>query len=167
MTRRKVHGDKRSQAGELWVGIANKGGGAIDDPTFWDIDEGSPEDVGRKAASVGAQKGYSDKMSEVYGLLHLLRDASFQNSVRRDWERVVHQVVTIPHEVFAPMWIVARTLISLQARLYVEQVLFSLGKPWSDLIAGFKPAEGPYFGPTTVVGEKKATDGGELSYGEP
>lgn len=40
---------------------------------------------------------------------------------------------------FAQYWKVRRLSVTLQLRLYVEAVLFSMGKPWSDLVSGFKP----------------------------
>ncbi len=36
-------------------------------------------------------------------------------------------------------WKTRRLTVNLQLRLYVEAVLFSMGKPWSDLVSGFKP----------------------------
>lgn len=43
------------------------------------------------------------------------------------------------YERFSRLWIPWRLLISLQVRLFVETVMFSMGKPWSDLVSGFKP----------------------------
>ena len=40
---------------------------------------------------------------------------------------------------FARLWIPWRLLVSLQVRLFVETVMFSMGKPWSELVSGFKP----------------------------
>lgn len=42
-------------------------------------------------------------------------------------------------EVFARDWRFARTLLPLQFRLLVEQILWDAGPPWSDLVSGFKP----------------------------
>ena len=42
-------------------------------------------------------------------------------------------------ENFERFWIPGRLLVSLQIRLFVETVLFSMGKPWSELVSGFKP----------------------------
>lgn len=39
----------------------------------------------------------------------------------------------------AEFWKTRRLTVNLQLRLYVEAVLFSMGKPWSDLVSGFKP----------------------------
>ena len=45
----------------------------------------------------------------------------------------------IGYERFARFWIPYRLLVSLQLRLFVETVAFSMGKPWSNLVSGFKP----------------------------
>ncbi len=42
----------------------------------------------------------------------------------------------------AAWWHYGRTQISLQMRLYAEQVFSDMGKPWSDLISGFGPIRG-------------------------
>lgn len=57
---------------------------------------------------------------------------------------------------FRQFWVPGRLIVSLQLRLFVESVLFSMGKPWSDLVSGFKPLRwelGPrddVTGPTTA-----------------
>ena len=40
---------------------------------------------------------------------------------------------------FSRYWIGRRLSVSLQVRLFVEAVLFSMDKPWSDLVSGFRP----------------------------
>lgn len=40
---------------------------------------------------------------------------------------------------FSEYWKTKRLGVSLQMRLYTEAILFSMGKPWSDLVSGFKP----------------------------
>lgn len=40
---------------------------------------------------------------------------------------------------FKRFWILYRLSVNLQVRLFVEAVMFSMGKPWSDLVSGFKP----------------------------
>lgn len=40
---------------------------------------------------------------------------------------------------WARFWHYGRTQISLQMRLFVEQVYSDLGEPWSDLVTGFGP----------------------------
>ena len=45
----------------------------------------------------------------------------------------------IGHSRFEMFWIPYRLLIGLQMRLWIETILFSMGKPWSDLVSGFKP----------------------------
>lgn len=45
--------------------------------------------------------------------------------------------------VFGRYWVAHRLAVSLQLRLWVESVLFSMGKPWSDLVSGFKPLRVP------------------------
>ena len=44
---------------------------------------------------------------------------------------------------FRAYWILGRLQVDLQMRLWVETVLFSMGKPWSDLVSGFKPLRTP------------------------
>ena len=46
---------------------------------------------------------------------------------------------SIGYERFERFWIPWRLMVSLQVRLFVETVLFSMGKPWSELVSGFKP----------------------------
>ena len=48
-------------------------------------------------------------------------------------------VRAVGYERFARLWIPWRLMVSLQVRLFVETVLFSMGKPWSELVSGFKP----------------------------
>lgn len=43
---------------------------------------------------------------------------------------------------WARFWHYGRTQISLQMRLFAEQVYSDLGKPWSDLVTGFGPLKG-------------------------
>lgn len=45
----------------------------------------------------------------------------------------------IGYDRFERLWIPWRLMVSLQVRLFVETVLFSMGKPWSELVSGFKP----------------------------
>lgn len=52
-------------------------------------------------------------------------------------------------EGFSRLWIPARLLVSLQLRLFVETVLFSMGKPWSELVSGFKPLKMSFKGVPT------------------
>ncbi len=40
---------------------------------------------------------------------------------------------------FKRLWIPWRLMVSLQVRLFVETVLFSMDEPWSELVSGFKP----------------------------
>ncbi len=44
---------------------------------------------------------------------------------------------------FANWWVPERLAVGLQLRLWVESVLFSMNKPWSDLVSGFKPLRTP------------------------
>ncbi len=41
----------------------------------------------------------------------------------------------------ARRWFFLRQLISLQSRLLIEYAMWQLGKPWSDLVTGFRPGE--------------------------
>lgn len=43
---------------------------------------------------------------------------------------------------WARFWHYGRTQISLQMRLFAEQVYSDLGKPWSELVTGFGPLKG-------------------------
>lgn len=36
-------------------------------------------------------------------------------------------------------WAYVRTVISLQLRIVIEQIFWDMGKPWSQLVTGFKP----------------------------
>ena len=44
---------------------------------------------------------------------------------------------------FEAWWVPERLSVGLQLRLWVESVLFSMNKPWSDLVSGFKPLRTP------------------------
>ncbi len=47
------------------------------------------------------------------------------------------------YPLFSRWWVAARLGVSLQTRLWVESVLFSMNKPWSDLVSGFRPLRVP------------------------
>ncbi len=42
---------------------------------------------------------------------------------------------------FVYRWRILRQMVDLQSRLLIEQVLYEMGPPWSDLITGFKPID--------------------------
>lgn len=52
-------------------------------------------------------------------------------------------IVDLGYQRFSRFWIPMRLTVGLQLRLFVETVLFSMGKPWSELVSGFKPLRWP------------------------
>ncbi len=57
---------------------------------------------------------------------------------------------------WAKFWHYGRTQISLQVRLFVEQVYSDLGKPWSDMITGFGPLTEVIISPDVLMKERAA-----------
>ncbi len=53
--------------------------------------------------------------------------------------RLASAVRNLGYSRFRAFWILERLEVSLQLRLWVETVLFSMDKPYSDLVSGFKP----------------------------
>ena len=53
--------------------------------------------------------------------------------------RLARAVRFIGYHRFREFWILERLEVSLQLRLWVETVLFSMDKPFSNLVSGFKP----------------------------
>ena len=49
----------------------------------------------------------------------------------------------IGYEMFSHWWVTERLAVGLQLRLWVESVLFSMNKPWSTLVSGFRPLRVP------------------------
>ena len=57
--------------------------------------------------------------------------------------RMAKAIKALGEKRFRAFWIPQRLAVDLQMRLYVETVLFSMGKPWSELVSGFKPLRAP------------------------
>ena len=53
--------------------------------------------------------------------------------------RLARAVRRVGYGRFREFWILERLEVALQLRLWVETVLFSMDKPFSDLVSGFKP----------------------------
>ena len=66
---------------------------------------------------------YNASVNFTANLARGIRDAALQLGYRR----------------FKRLWIPWRLFVSLQVRLFVETVLFSMDQPWSELVSGFKP----------------------------
>ena len=57
--------------------------------------------------------------------------------------RLARAISSLGVQRFSEWWIPHRLAVNLQLRLWVESVLFSMNKPWSDLVSGFKPLRQP------------------------
>ena len=81
----------------------------------------------------------SSKLAEFAGwLLHY--DGTL-TALRNQSRNVARMVTRVPFVKFVEMWKWMRMTIDLQTRLYLEQVFTELGKPYSDLVTGFKAIE--------------------------
>ncbi len=72
-------------------------------------------------------------------LEHTGRLITFNQQARKRARKLADAMSKSGHRRVAEFWKTRRLTVSLQLRLYVEAVLFSMGKPWSDLVSGFKP----------------------------
>ena len=65
--------------------------------------------------------------------------AVFSDTARGRATTVARAAFKAGFKSFGSYWVARRLTVSLQVRLFVEAVMFSMGKPWSELVSGFKP----------------------------
>lgn len=85
------------------------------------------------------QISYRNSMNELSGVLYLIGTPSFRDELASQAAIVDAKLKSIGFSTFRVAWESARQLISLQARLYLEQRFWNLGDPWRALVTGFKP----------------------------
>ena len=61
-------------------------------------------------------------------------------------DRLAKAIHTVGLPKFTAWWTTRRLAVSLQLRLYVESILFSIGGGYAELVSGFKPLRVPLSG---------------------
>ena len=87
--------------------------------------------------------GPFDEVVGLAGLVTVLESREAYNFAVNGLSRLGRGVrdaaLKIGYRRFERLWVPYRLMVGLQVRLFVETVLFSMDKPWSDLVSGFKP----------------------------
>lgn len=91
-----------------------------------------------REASLGLQKELITLQVESRGKV---RADTRQSKARAT--RFARAVYSLGFNRFRNWWVPARLGVSLQIRLWVESVIFSMGTPWSELVSGFAPLRTP------------------------
>jgi hypothetical protein len=84
---------------------------------------------------------YQQNAARAKILLQALADPAFQRTLDADFEEIASLIKRTSFERFRSSWKMGRQLVSLQARLVIEQVLWNQGNPWRSLVTGFKPIQ--------------------------
>ena len=98
------------------------------------------DDPGWERADIGAMVHYLDVLTREIESPGRIR--TFNNQASRRARKLADAMSKRGYTKVARFWKTRRLTVNLQLRLYVEAVLFSMGKPWNGLVSGFKPLRG-------------------------